>query len=115
MTYLRSISVSISFFVGLAGLGGLAHAEAAHSLDAEDVRAVTEACERDQPFLPIVGDRGRHTGEYALPVRDQSGQVIAAIVLTDAALRSIPGCKKSPPKIMAGEPDREIQMAALTS
>lgn len=93
----------------------VAHAEAAHGLDAQDVRTVVEACERDQPFLPIISDLGRHTGEYALPVRDTAGQVVAAIILTDAALRSIPACRKSPPNIASVDRDGNIQLASLTS
>jgi len=115
MTYLRHITVFIAVLSGLAGYAGSASAEAAHGLDAQDARAVVEACERDQPFLPIIGDRGEHTGEYALPVRDEAGSVIAAIVLSRAALRSIPECRKSPPMIASTNSRGEIQLAALTS
>lgn len=95
--------------------GAPAHATAAHGLDEEDARTVADACERDQPFFPIIGDLGKHTGEYALPVRDEAGEVIAAIVLSHAALRSIPECRKSQARLAAGKSGGGVQLAALTS
>lgn len=111
----KIIGFSIVFAALSLTASGAAFADAGHGLEAQDVRVVTQACERDQPFFPIIGDLGKATGEYALPVRDEAGEVVAAIILTHAAIRSIPECRKSEARVAQAKTGGGVQLAAINS
>jgi hypothetical protein len=101
-------------FLGGALLAPMAGAE---PLEPGDRAQIAEACSSGSELLPIIGDLGKPTGRYALPVRDEQGEVVAAITFSRADLLAIPSCVRAEAarEAPAPRPRQSVQAVALTS
>ena len=73
-------------------IAGFANADMVE-LTSEEVSQVTQACRIGLPLIPVSSDFGFDTGEYALPLSGQNGDVHSALIVSETALREIPECK----------------------
>ncbi|MEQ8556902.1 MAG: hypothetical protein RIB03_01165 [Henriciella sp.] len=71
----------------------------AGAAQADDIRltsaeytTVAKACETGLPLIPVESDFGMRTGQYALPISEDDGDVHSALIVDEASLRTIPEC-----------------------
>lgn len=89
---MQTVSKLLAAAAILAGSATYAHADMVE-LTAEEVSQVTQACEVGLPLIPVSSDYGYDTGEYALPLASQDGNVNSALIVSATALKQIPECK----------------------
>ncbi|WP_084418405.1 hypothetical protein [Henriciella litoralis] len=63
------------------------------SLTSAEQDMVSDACRVGAPLIPVQSDFGYETGEFALPIQSDSGDVNSALILSAQSLRDIPECK----------------------
>ncbi|MEQ9317382.1 MAG: hypothetical protein RLN72_16140 [Henriciella sp.] len=77
----------------VAMLGAMsASADMVELTSAEKIQ-VSQACKIGLPLIPVSSDYGYETGEFALPISGQDGEVHSALIVTGDALQDIPECK----------------------
>ncbi|MGB3627744.1 MAG: hypothetical protein WA989_18100 [Henriciella sp.] len=54
---------------------------------------VSQACKIGLPLIPVASDFGYETGQFALPISGQDGEVRSALIVSETALEEIPECK----------------------
>ena len=79
-------TIAASFAAGTAFADGL-------QLTSAEYSSVTEACEIGLPLFPVESDFGHETGQYALPISDENGNVHSALIVDETALQDIPACR----------------------
>ena len=70
-------------------------------LTSADQTSVTQACELGLPLFPVESDLGQETGQYALPISDENGEVHSALIVNETALQDIPACRGEIEKMIA--------------
>lgn len=81
-------SASAGFLIGAgAALGDEVQ------LTAAEQTSVTDACRLGLPLIPVESDYGYETGQYALPIATEDGQVNSALIVNEAVLEGIPECR----------------------
>ncbi|RIJ29712.1 hypothetical protein [Henriciella mobilis] len=98
--------LSFSALILAALTTGVAQADSMKLTSAEH-ETVVQACELGLPFIPVESDFGYQTGQFALPVSDDGGDVHSAIILEEASLRTIPECKGEVEDAIARRDDAE--------
>lgn len=70
----------------------LANAQEVQLTSAQRVE-VSNACRSGLPLVPVESDLGFETGEYALPILGEGGEVSSAWILSEETLREISSCR----------------------
>lgn len=89
MTVSRMILAALS--VGFVA-SGPALADEFHLTSAEKA-TVTQACETGVSLIPVRSDFGHDTGDFALPISEENGDVRSALIISRSALKEIPECR----------------------
>lgn len=77
----------------VATLGAMSASADTVELTSAEKMQVSQACKIGLPLIPVSSDYGYETGEFALPISGQDGEVHSALIVTGAALQDIPECK----------------------
>lgn len=75
-----------------AAASGAALSEPAVELTSSERIEVSKACKSGMPLIPVQSDFGYETGEFALPISQDGGEVNSALILTSDVLKEISGC-----------------------
>lgn len=84
-----STRITVAIAASLIAASLPASAEDAPQKLAQDAAA---ACIAGEAPVPQVSDFGHETGIYAIPVRDDRGSVIGAIMMSEDAVREVKAC-----------------------
>ncbi|WP_084399774.1 hypothetical protein [Henriciella aquimarina] len=101
------MTVSKTIISALAGLTIMTGAAAAQEvqLTSAEQKTVTDACRVGLPLIPVESDFGHATGDYALPLSEDNGEVHSALIVSETDLRKIPECKAEIDNAIAGRED----------
>jgi hypothetical protein len=89
MRHTKGLLAAVAAFATATGPG----TAQAIQLTAAERLEVSQACRTGLPLIPVQSDYGEETGEYALPISEDGGEVNSAFILTEGMLRSINDCK----------------------
>ena len=62
-------------------------------LTAGEMSDAETACRSGLPLIPVEVDSGVETGQYALPLQDESGEFNSALILDEQTLNALPECR----------------------
>lgn len=62
-------------------------------LTAAEMSDAETACRSGLPLIPVEVDSGVETGQYALPLKGESGEFNSALILDKEALDALPECR----------------------
>ncbi|WP_300376894.1 hypothetical protein [Henriciella sp.] len=100
MTVSRMILAALSAGILASGpaLAGEVH------LTSAEKATVTQACETGISLIPVRSDFGHDTGNYALPITEDNGDVRSALIVSQSALNDTPECKMDVDAIAEQQP-----------
>ena len=89
---MRNAVRSLAIVAAAAFFAAPAIAERVHLTAAEMSEAET-ACRSGLPLIPVEVDTDVEVGQYALPLKDESGEFNSALILDEETLDALPECR----------------------
>ncbi|HIG23054.1 MAG TPA: hypothetical protein EYG02_12240 [Henriciella marina] len=89
---MRSSIRSLAIVTAASLFAAPAIAERVH-LTASQMSDAETACRSGLPLIPVEVDTGIETGQYALPLKGESGEFNSALILDKQALDALPECR----------------------
>lgn len=89
---MRNSVRSLAIVAAAAFLSAPAIAERVH-LTAAELSDAETACRSGLPLIPVEVDTHVETGQYALPLKGESGEFNSALILDEETLNALPECR----------------------